>query len=166
MSTPSPDPDIDMLDAPNETDEEHLFALHAQAQHTYKIKTSKLPGRPRLEVLYLHRECALFPRAPHNLQITVYLSMYNRIAAAAFVAQKHLAWDVCEVIWYYGGDEGHTFDWRKNSTHWNIVLMCFVWASGFDAAFCRPGCEEFVKGFIMVSWPEVPCRWSWRPIAF
>jgi len=93
-----PDQDIDMADVDETLDEQLLLARHAEAQHSYDIKVTKIPGRSMLEILYLKPEQAAYSRAPLNLQLPVYLALYNQIAAASFVAQKHLAWDTNEAI--------------------------------------------------------------------
>jgi len=36
---------------------------------------------------------------------------------------------------------------------WNVIIMAFLWASGFDPQYCKPGCEESVKSFIK-AWIE------------
>lgn len=139
-----------MADAQDLTHEQLLQTRLAQAKTKYAIKTARIGAKPTPGMLCLHPERVQIMCAPPDLQFAVFLAMYTQLALAVFVAQELLDWDVNRVPWYYGCDHSHAFSWRFANTRYNVILMCFAWASGFDTEYCKPGYEEFVKAFVMV----------------
>ena len=133
-----------------------LPALHTETTTLLAVKSEAIADfvpMPKIQTIYFHQIRALVPTVPADLQLAFFFAIYNDIASASFVALKSAAqhMDISRAIWYYGNDAGHSFSRRWNQVRYNIVLMAFVWASGFDERCCAPGCEQFVKAYLMVS---------------
>lgn len=157
--------DVDMSEAhlvPNESpdfrDDETLAALHDEAVELYATKMRVVPEcipRPKLITIYFDPDRALVPAVPTDLQLIVYFTIYNCIARGNFLALKSSAQhlDISRAIWYYGVDPGHAFAMFSHHIRWNIIIMTFLWSTGFDTQYCKPGCAEFVVQFIK-AWIE------------
>jgi hypothetical protein len=135
-----------------------VVASHLLAERNYAIKTFKIPERavplPSLFDIYFRPERCGVPVVPGDLQLGFYFSAYNDIARAGFVAQKQQqSMSISRTIWFYGLDSAHAFTMYSNHIRWNVIIMSFIWASGFDEQYCKPACGPFVIQFIKVSQP-------------
>jgi hypothetical protein len=134
------DPDED--EAPKVLDDDALEDRHKETEHLC------IP-RPSLLTIYFNPKSALIAAVPDDLQLIVYFFIYNSIVNYNFMALKiGQSLDTCRAIWYYGVDKGHAFAMFSHHIRWNIIIMTFLWVTGFDPKYCKPGCGEFVLQFI------------------
>ncbi|KAI4712586.1 hypothetical protein J4E89_002854 [Alternaria sp. Ai002NY15] len=153
------DGDVAMDDnaEPEHPDVVEVKALHRDAEEKLATKTYKVNKGivllPSLYSIYFHPDEAVVPQAPPFLQLTTFFLLYNDIAKANFLADKSLPLIVNQAIFFYGLDKGHSFSRFYDQIRFNILLMAFAWASGFDPKYCKEGCEEFVKVFLR-AWIE------------
>jgi len=146
---------IDDNAEPEHPDVVEVKALHRDAEEKLATKTYKVNKGivllPSLYSIYFHPDEAVVPQAPPFLQLTTFFLLYNDIAKVNFLADKSLPLIVNQAIFFYGLDKGHSFSRFYDQIRFNILLMAFAWASGFDPKYCKEGCEEFVKVFLRVS---------------
>jgi hypothetical protein len=154
------DLDFNMDDDGDDEEDEPLDipALHDETSSMLAIKTKALGvfvPLPIIQVIYFDENCALVPTVPADLQLAFFFATYNDIAGDKFVALKsalqHI--DINRAIWYYGIDMGHSFSRYFEQLRYNIIVIAFVWAGGFDEKCCAKGCKSFVEAYIM-AWIE------------
>ncbi|KAF2832340.1 hypothetical protein CC86DRAFT_451884 [Ophiobolus disseminans] len=100
--------------------------------------------RPAIITIYFDPDRALVPTIPTDLQLIVYFTIYNYIAKGKFFELKSSAQplDISRAIWYYGVDKGHAFAMFSHHIRGNVIIMAFLWSSGFDTRYCEPGCGD------------------------
>jgi hypothetical protein len=119
---------------------------------------------PTIEQLYQNPHQHRVTFAPDDFGLLLLFAHYDDIAQRGFMARpsKEPKQDMLNrIIWYWNLDPKHSFQRYFRNTRYNILIMIYAWASGFDKKlFSKPGVEGFVRLFVdawiesLVDWPN------------
>ena len=98
--------------------------------------------------MYFQPHRASVPLVPDDIQLLFYFGAYTDIARASFVALKSQPIGVAGAIWFYGVDNGHNSMRYDVQIRYNIVIMAFIAAPGFDTQYCKLA----VRNLSSISW--------------